>query len=138
MEHARDILNASRVWQALMALCVWCGAQWRASGLAQWFLHPGSRGRAAAEHSVFYRLWTLFRDGLSWLYDKLRLERLFAGSVFGKTWFWCVLPAALAPLAPTMAVLGLSLVGFCAVLLALARGRAPRCPWHTTARAGVL
>jgi O-antigen ligase len=134
MEHARDILNASRVWQALMALCVWCGAQWRASGLAQWFLHPGSRGRAAAEHSVFYRLWTLFRDGLSWLYDRLRLERLFAGSVFGKTWFWCVLPAALAPLAPTMAVLGLSLVGFCAVLLALARDRARRSLWNPTGR----
>ena len=129
MERAKGILNASCVWQGLMALCLWCGEQWRASRIVQWFLHPVGWSRAASESSVFYRLWDLIRRGLCRLYEVLRLERLFSGSVFGRTWFWCVLPAALAPLLPTMAVLGLSAVGFCALLLALVRDRERPLSW---------
>ena len=40
MERAKTILNASLLWRALTALCLWCGAQWENSGVVQWFLHP--------------------------------------------------------------------------------------------------
>ena len=129
MERAKDILNGSCLWQALMALCLWCGEQWQASGVVQWFLHPRGWNRSASEGSVFYKLWALILGALRWVYEKLRLDRLFAGSVFTRTWFWCMIPAALAPLLPTMAVLGLAAVGFCSLLLGLVRDPNRRLGW---------
>ena len=123
MEQAKNILNASLLWRWLMSLCRWCGDQWRASGVVQWFLHPGGWTPAASEHSVFYKLWSLVRGGLCWLYEKLRLDKLFAGSVFTKSWFWCLLPAAAAPVLPTMAVLGLTAIAYCSLALNLVRDR---------------
>lgn len=129
MERARDILNASLLWRALTALCLWCGEQWERSGVVQWFLHPRGWNRAASEGSVFYRLWSLLRRGLCWLYAKLHLDRLFAGSVFTKTWFWCMLPVAFAPLFPTMAVLGMAAIGCCSLLLNLVRDPERKLAW---------
>ena len=129
MERARAILSASLLWQWLSALCLWFGEQWRGSGVIQWFLHPGGWTKAASESSVFYRLWSAFRSAACWLYEKLRLERLFAGSVFGRTWLWCLLPAALAPILPTMEVLGLAAVGTCSLALNLVRDRSRQLAW---------
>ncbi len=129
MERARAILSASLLWQWLSALCLWFGEQWRGSGVIQWFLHPGGWTKAASESSVFYRLWSAFRGAACWLYEKLHLERLFAGSVFGRTWLWCLLPAALAPVLPTMEVLGLAAVGTCSLALNLVRDRSRQLAW---------
>ncbi len=129
MERARAILSASLLWQWLSALCLWFGEQWRGSGVIQWFLHPGGWTKAASESSVFYRLWSAFRGAACWLYEKLHLERLFAGSVFGRTWLWCLLPAALAPILPTMEVLGLAAVGTCSLALNLVRDRSRQLAW---------
>ncbi|MCI9242675.1 MAG: hypothetical protein HFF43_04740 [Lawsonibacter sp.] len=134
MEQAKNILNASLLWRWLMSLCRWCGDQWRASGVVQWFLHPGGWTPAASEHSVFYKLWSLVRGGLCWLYEKLRLDKLFAGSVFTKSWFWCLLPAAAAPVLPTMAVLGLTAIAYCSLALNLVRDRSRRLAWAPTNR----
>ena len=57
MERAKTILNASLLWRALTALCLWCGTQWETSGVVQWFLHPRGWSRAASEGSVVYGLW---------------------------------------------------------------------------------
>lgn len=129
MERAKDILNGSCLWRALMALCLWCGEQWRSSGVVQWFLHPRGWSRSASESSIFYKLWARFRGALCWVYEKLRLDRLFAGSVFTRTWFWCMAPAVLAPIIPTMAVLGLAAVGSCSLLLGLVRDRERPLAW---------
>ena len=134
MEQAKNILNASLLWRWLMSLCRWCGDQWRASGVVQWFLHPGGWTPAASEHSVFYKLWSLVRGGLCWLYEKLRLDKLFAGSVFTKSWFWCLLPTAAAPVLPTMAVLGLAAIAYCSLALNLVRDRNRRLAWAPTNR----
>ena len=134
MERAKTILNASLLWRALTALCLWCGTQWENSGVVQWFLHPGGWTPAASEHSVFYKLWSLVRGGLCWLYEKLRLDKLFAGSVFTKSWFWCLLPAAAAPVLPTMAVLGLTAIAYCSLALNLVRDRNRRLAWAPTNR----
>ena len=129
MERAKDILNASWLWRALMALCAFCGDQWRGSGAVDWFLHPGGWSRAISESSIFYKLWSQARRFLCWLYRIMGLDRLFRGSVFTKSWFWCMLPAALAPLLPTMAVLGLALVGTCSLALSLIRDPARPLNW---------
>ncbi len=129
MERAKDILNASLFWRWLMALCRWCGSQWRESAVIRWFLHPAGWSPALSEHSVFYKLWSWVRRGLCRLYELLRLEALFRGSVFTNTWFWCLMPVMLAPVMPTMAVLGLAAVSCCALLLALVRSRERKLAW---------
>lgn len=129
MERAKEILNGSLLWRWLMALCDWCGGQWENSAVVRWFLHPRGWSRRASEGSVFYRLWALVRGGLCWLYERLRLDKLFAGSVFTRPWFWCMLPAAFAPLLPTMAVLGLAAIGYASLLLSLVRDRERKLAW---------
>ena len=129
MERAKNILDGSLLWRWLMSLYVFCGAQWRSSGVIRWFLRPRGWDRRASESSIFFRLWSLLRGGLCWLYERLGLDRLFAGSVFTRTCFWCVLPAALAPVLRTMAVLGLAAVGTCSLALSLVRDRERQLSW---------
>ena len=138
MEQAKNILNASLLWRALMSLCDWFGGQWRSSGVVQWFLHPRGWDRTASENSLFYKLWSLVRGALCRVYEALRLDRLFDGSVFHKTWFWCMLPTVLAPLLPTMAVLGLTAVGCCSLLLNLVRDRTRQLAWAPINRYVIL
>ena len=118
MERMQRIVQASVLYQALLALCLWFGRQWQGSGVIQWFIHPPlRRERAESEHSVFTRLWRAVHRGLCRIYEALRLRRLFQGSVFQKTWLWAGLAAVLAPILPTMAVLGLVLVSGFSLLL---------------------
>lgn len=138
MERAKTILNASLLWRALTALCLWCGTQWENSGVVQWFLHPRGWSRAASEGSVFYGLWAWVRYGLCRLYRALGLDRLFAGSVFTRTWFWCMMPAVFAPLFPTMALLGMAVLGFCSLLLNLVRDRERQLAWSPINRYVIL
>ena len=126
MEQVRQILDASWVWRMLMALCRWTGAQWRSSGVVQWFLHPPGWWARASERSLFFRLWSLVRGGLCRLYRWLRLDRLLEGSLFLRCGLWCTISAALAPLLPTMAALGLVLVSFASLGLAMAAQRERR------------
>jgi len=119
MERVKQILDASLLWRVLMALCLWFGDQWRQSAVVRWFLNPPVWGQAATRNSLLYRLWSLMWGGLHRLFRALRLNRLFEGSVFLHTAFWCALPVILAPLLPTMAVLALALVAYCAVALRL-------------------
>ena len=40
MERVKQILDASLLYRALAAVCLWCGDQWRSSAVVRWFLHP--------------------------------------------------------------------------------------------------
>ena len=114
MQRAKDILNGSYLWRSLMALCLWFGGQWRSSGVVQWFLHPRGWNRGASEGSVFYKLWAWALGELRWVYEKLRLDKLFAGSVFLRLWVWCAIPVVIAPafsiLRPSLIIMLLCLV----------------------------
>lgn len=129
MERINEIWSASLLGRWLTAVCAWFSRQWAASGVVRWFVHPKGWSRALSESSVFFRLWTLLRRGLCWLYEKLRLEKLFAGSMFTQAALWCALPVALAPLLPTMAVVALCAVGYASLLLCLIRDRERRLAW---------
>ena len=138
MERAKDILNGSLLWRALMALCVWCGEQWENSAVVRWFLHPRGWNRGASENSIFYKLWALIRGALCWVYETLRLDKLFAGSIFTRTWFWCMLPVVFAPVFPTMAVLGMAAISYCSLLLSLVRDKERRLSWAPINRYVIL
>lgn len=123
MRHVQAILQASVLYRALMALCRRVGDQWQSSRVVQAFLTESGRGEAASRSSLFYRLWRGVRGLLCTVYEKLHLERVFRGSMFCRCWFWCVLPVAAAPLAPTMATAALAGAAVCALLLRFARRR---------------
>lgn len=125
MEQMQKVFNASLLWRWISALCAWTGRQWRSSLVVQWFLNPAPAVRGAGESSLFYKLFLCLHRGLAWVYEKLHLEKLFAGSVFCKPFFWCALPVAAAPLMvlsnPSIKVLLLAAVGYAGVLLAFVR-----------------
>ncbi len=138
MEQVKQVLDGSLLWRALTAICLWFSRQWHSSGVISWFLHPAGWGAGASESSIFFKLWSLIRRGLCWLYELLHLERLFAGSVFLQAWFWCALPAVLAPFLPTMAVLGLAAIGYACVALRLVRERDRPLAWSPINRYIIL
>ena len=142
MEQVKQILDGSYLWGLLSVLCLWCGRQWQNSRVVQWFLHPAGWVAGASEGSVFFRLWSWVRGGLCWLYKALHLDRLFSGSVFLQTWFWCALPVVLAPVlckfSPSVLVLGLALIGYASLLLVLVRDKNRALAWAPTNRYIVL
>lgn len=125
-----------------MALCLWVGNQWERSGVIQWFLHPVGWSPAASESSIFFRLWTVIRGALCWLYEHLHLDVLFKGSVFTKTWVWCTIPVVVAPMlaisSPSMVVLGLCAIGYASLLLNLVRDRSRQLVWSPIHRYIIL
>ena len=142
MEQVKQILDGSYLWRLLSVLCLWCGRQWQNSRVVQWFLHPAGWVAGASEGSVFFRLWSWVRGGLCWLYKALHLDRLFSGSVFLQTWFWCALPVVLAPVrckvSPSVRVLGLALIGYASLLLVLVRDKNHALAWAPPSRYVVL
>lgn len=123
MERVQQILSGSLLWRLLTALSLWCGAQWQRSAVVQTFLRPSTVDRAMSESSLFFRLWQWVRVVLSRLYALLHLDKLFSGSVFLQSFFWCALAAALGPILPTMPVLALVLVAYGSLALNLVRDR---------------
>lgn len=123
MERCKEIFGASLLGRLINALCGWTGRQWKESAVIRWFLNPAPWGQQAAESSIFFHLWVLMRGALGKLYAFLKLDRLFEGSVLTKLWIWCAAPVVFAPLLPTMAVLGLSLIGYASFALELIRRR---------------
>ena len=118
MERVQRIVQASALYRILAALCLWFGRQWQGSGIIQWFIHPPlHREMAESESSLFTRLWRAVHGLLCRIYDTLHLRKLFEGSIFQKCWFWAGAAAVLAPVLPTMAVLGLVLVSCFSLLL---------------------
>lgn len=112
----QKILEGSILFRWLTAFFTWIGVKWHKSRIVTWFLSPG-RGLDIYEHSLFFRLGRLLRRVLIFIFEKLRLKRLFEGSIFKQAFLWCVIPATLAPLIPTTVVLCLVVIGFFSVLV---------------------
>ena len=127
MEQLQNMVSASVVCRWLTALCAWFGRQWQSSVVIQGCLHPTEKEKGISDSSLFYRLFLAVHHGLAWVYAKLRLEKLFAGSVFCHPFFWCALPVVLSPLmavsGASILVLMLAAVGYASVLLAFVRDR---------------
>lgn len=123
MERINRILRASILFRLLDKLADWMGGQWRKSRAVNAFLNPSDRGEGASRTSLFNRLFLLCIKALRWLYEKLRLEKLFDGSIFANLWLWTALTVGLAPLLPTMVTAALGAVAVCSLALALVRER---------------
>jgi len=110
------ILENSYVYKALAFVFSWLGAQWSKSRIIGRFLTPG-RGQAASENSIFNRAWSWLHRTLCLIFEKLRLNKILRGSIFTMPFIWCFAAVALAPILPTMVVLGLSLICVATLLL---------------------
>ena len=110
------VLARSPLGRGFDAACRWIARQWRGSLIVGWFCSPHMlRGETVAPGRV--RTWCCG------LYQKLKLDALFTGSIFLQSFVWCALPVVIAPFAPTMAVLALALVGCASLLLRLLHAR---------------
>lgn len=116
MDYMRQIWGVSWLGRAIDALSRWFSVQWRNSRVIHWFVHPPAWMPAVSESSIFFALWQWLRQLLSRLFRFLRLDKLMAGSIFLKSYLWCALAVALAPVLPTMAVLGLAMIGMLSLL----------------------
>ena len=118
----QKILENSYVYRFLFAVYSWFSAQWCKSRIINRFLSQG-RGEAASESSIFQRAWSWLHRLLCTVFEKLRLNKLLRGSIFTMPYIWCFAAVVLAPILPTMAVLGLSLVNIAALLLSFGCNR---------------
>ena len=122
MERVLTIWNASLLGQIVNVLCLWFGRQWEKSWVVHTFLQPVG-GEAQSRSSIFFRLWQCVRGLLCRIYELLHLEKIFCGSIFTQTWLWCGVAVAIAPIFPTMLVLGVALLGYASLALNLIRNR---------------
>lgn len=106
----QKLLEASIFFRWLTALFRWIGVKWHQSCIVTWFLSP-SNGTDISEHSFLAKIWRFLHRLLVRVFEILRLNKLFEGSIFKQLFIWCLLPAALAPVLPTMVLICLVLVG---------------------------
>jgi len=122
MERIYEIWHASVLGRVIAAICGWFGGQWQRSAVVRAVVAPMA-GACVSEGSLFYKLWTLVRALLTRLYELLRLDKLFKGSIFTQSLLWCGAAVVLAPVLPTMLVLGLGVVAVGSLALRLLRER---------------
>ena len=115
-------LEGSIFFRFMSAVFSLLGAQWQKSLVIGRFLAPG-RGEVSSQNSIFTRIWVKFHSGLSFCFEKLRLNRLLRGSIFTMPVIWVFAVCFLAPLLPTMAVFAMTVVSVASFLLAFACDR---------------
>ena len=110
-------IQKSLIYHIIASIAGWFSRQWSGSPIIQWFLRQPS-GEARSQSSVFYRLFLTVQRLLYKLFHAVRLDKVTVHSIFRRPVIWSGLAVLLAPVLPTMAVLGLVLVAFCSLILA--------------------
>lgn len=116
-------LEGSIIVRWLTVAAEWIDRQWDKSLLCRWLT---GGGRGASGGGVLVRLLDGIHGFLCGLFRLLRLDRALDGSIFEKTFLWCGLTVLLAPILPTMAVLGLVLLCVLSLTVRMGRDRALR------------
>ncbi len=107
-------LHDSKLYMLYCLVAGWLSRQWEGSRFVSWLTHQHP---APATGLLSAGSW--FRDRLSGLFRRLRIDRLLNGSIFlHPTLFVCAV-LLLAPLLPTMVVLALAAGGFFSLFLTL-------------------
>jgi O-antigen ligase len=88
------------------------------SFLVEMFL-KNSEGPKSTTGSVFYKLYSIIRKIMIYIFHVLRLDRLLEGSVFKLVFLWMSITAVFAPLLPTSFVILMTFAGFGSLALNL-------------------
>lgn len=111
-----EMIKASLIYRFFAAIGRWLSVQWMGSRIIRAFVNMKSE-EAVAEGSRFFHLGTRLRDAQVKLFKRLKIDRLFSGSIFARPYPWCLAAVVLAPLIPTMALLGFVLLaGFASII----------------------
>ncbi len=112
------MIENSLVYGFLSRIGIWCLNLMKNSALGRFFLSP-NENVAETRGSVFYKLYYFLRKLCEKVFFALRLNILFANSVFKMVFLWTAAAAVIAPIAPTMAVIALAVAGFGSLFLYL-------------------
>lgn len=110
----REVLKASVIYRLIAAIYAWFGRQWRNSRIISKFLSPI---REDCGSGVLAKAGKWIHNAFCAVFEKLRLNKVFDGSIFGRCYLWCAVGVVLAPLIPTMALLFLAVMGTIAFLI---------------------
>ena len=113
-----EILKSSIIYNLFASAGNWFSKQFDESRLIGRFL-TDSNTADLSEGSIFSRIFELIVKLFRVIFEKLRLTKLFDGSIFKMPFLWCFLAFVFSPVLPTMVVLALALVGFGSLLLKL-------------------
>lgn len=110
-----NTLRESYIYHIVRAVIAWISRQWSESCLVSWLTGQKSIGRQSqlsdAVKSI-RRLWCA-------VFEKFRLPQLLCGSMFLHPAFFVAVAVVMAPIFPTMVVLGLICAGFFSLFLVL-------------------
>ncbi len=118
-ERIKKILKASLFVRLINAVAGFLERQWDRSYSA--LIIAGAREKSG-EPSVFNKLEGALNGAWRGFFRVLRLDRVFEGSIFTRTFFWTALCALIAPLAPTTVTLLAALAAAFSLLVCLGRG----------------
>jgi len=88
------------------------------SFLAGFFLSD-NENKYETESSVFFLIYKYVREFLMKIFRTLKITKLLEGSIFKAVFLWSLITIALAPVAPTMIIIALSLAGYGSLALML-------------------
>ena len=117
-----SIWKNSLVYRFFAVICGWFSAQWMKSRIIRAFINTKD-AEEVSHSSIFYRPGHQLRGIVSSVYEKLHLGKIFTGSIFASPYVWCFLAAVLAPLVPTMLLLGVVLISCVSAILNMAADR---------------
>lgn len=109
-----DTIKQSMIYGLYVRLSLWLRRQWEESRAVGWLT-----GQKSPAGGAFSRLCAWLRGCLIRLFHVLRLDRLLKGSVFLHPMAFAACAVVLAPLLPTMILLGLAGASLCSLVLCL-------------------
>jgi len=122
----RKFLRASFIYRILASVYAWFGVQWRESRIVSRFLAPVRKEPAGG---ILYRISQKIHMALCFVFEKLRLTKVFNGSIFSRCYLWCAIGITLAPVLPTMALLVLAVLSFAAFIIQFGCDREKKVPY---------
>ncbi len=102
------ILKESLIYKFFAVIGRWFGRQWQASRIVKAFVKTGDSEQIAGK-SIFYPVGKWIRNILSKIYNGLHLSKIFTGSFLMNPFLWAAAAMALAPVVPTIILIGLVL-----------------------------
>lgn len=111
-----EMIKASLAYRFFAAVGRWFGVQWQNSRFIRAFVNMKSEEQLTESSRVF-RAGSRLRAGQETIFRALKLDRLFEGSLFAMPFVWSLVAVVLAPLIPTMLLLGLTLLAGVASIL---------------------
>lgn len=110
------ILKDSFIYKFLLFIKKWFSKVLEKSLIIQGFLKDNYKSENI-ESSIIVRLLDLFLKWIRLIAKKLKFDKIFENSIFAKPLIWTTLTIALAPILPTMMVLGLVIISMMSLLL---------------------